>query len=94
MPFANEVLVDGRTFYIDRMSEQQLADLEEVVAAGLISIKEQLVRAEAEVHTDHTYADPDWYARAQTARRIKARQLEAIKRERGKKKFRDRKSIV
>lgn len=73
---------NGREYHIDRMAAAELEELEMLLADDLTAIKDSLAAARAAVVSRGEYADPDWYRRAQTARRIKARQLEMVKRAR------------
>lgn len=73
---------DGREYHIDRMTAAELEELEMLLADDLASIKSALESARATRVAGGGYADPDWYYRANMARRIKARQLEMVKRAR------------
>lgn len=73
---------NGQEYRIDEMTVAELDELEMLLFDDLTSIKDSLDHARTNLITDGEYADPDWYRRAQTARRIKARQIAMVQRER------------
>ena len=73
---------NGVEHKLDEMTADELTELEMLLMDDLIAIKDGLDRARTNLVRDGQHADPDWYRRATTARGIKARQLEMVKRAR------------
>jgi hypothetical protein len=73
---------DGREYHLDDMSDADLTELELLLSGDLTGIKDALGQAHTRLITDGEYSDPDWYRRANTARRIKARQIVMVQRQR------------
>ncbi len=73
---------DGVEHKLDEMTADELTELEMLLMDDITGIKDSIDNARTKLIRDGQYADPDWYRRVQTARRIKARQLEMVKRAR------------
>lgn len=67
---------------VRKMNGAALETLEMELQQAITAIKDQIARAAVERRTTGVYASADWFRRAQTARGIKARQLEIVKRAR------------
>lgn len=73
---------DGVEHKLDEMTADELTELEMLLMDDITGIKDSIDNARTKLVRDGQYADPDWYRRVHTARRIKARQLEMVKRAR------------
>lgn len=82
--------LEGKWYDIRRMNGDQLEELEMLLQNDIALIRDQIESAQANHWTTGDYADPDWWRRARTAKAIKARQLEMVKRLRKAKKAEER----
>lgn len=68
------------------MSDEDLARVKDLALTELGAIKDQLVKARAEVQARGVYSDPTWYANAEGARRRFGALLQYIATEQGRRK--------
>lgn len=77
---------------IRKMTADQLEMLEMALQGDITAIRDQMGAATARRWETGEYASADWFRRARTAREIKARQLEMVKRTRKAKREAERRS--
>jgi hypothetical protein len=75
---------------IRKMTADQLEELEMLLQGDITAIRDQLAAATARRWETGEYASADWFRRARTAQKIKARQLEMVKRVRKERRSQER----
>lgn len=71
---------------LEPLNRDQLQDLRGKIEDRLDRVKGQISKAKADLHITGEYSDPDWFQRAETAKRIMGRQLQKIQPRQGELK--------
>lgn len=77
---------------IRKLTADQLEELEMALQGDITAITDQLGQATAKRWETGEYASADWFRRAKTAKAIKGRQLEMVRRARKERRHQERRA--